>query len=60
MGVRLLVILMGVPILLWTLLSVFIRNVGNAAWFAWNETSMEFDQMRAAFKSKSMNQEDWK
>lgn len=57
---RLLVILIGAPILLWTLLSVFIRNIGSAAWYAWNEASIEFGAMRAAFKSKSMNQEDWK
>lgn len=59
MGIRLFIVFIGGPLLVWTLLSVFARNVRDSAWYAWNETAIEFREMRAAFKSKSMNEEDW-
>jgi hypothetical protein len=47
-------------VLVWTFISTFFRGVKDAAWFAWNDCAIEFDQMHRAFKANSMNPEDWK
>lgn len=59
MIVRLVIILIAPPILLWTFVSEFWREVKSAPWFAWNACMMEMDQVRAAWRSKSLKSKDW-
>lgn len=56
---RFFILIVAIPILVWVFLSVLAREVGSAVWHAWNETLINLDQMRATFKSKSLNKEDW-
>jgi hypothetical protein len=60
MLIRLLIIVSAVPILVWTFVAEFFCGVLGAVWFAWNETLISFHQMNAAFRSKSINKEDWR
>ncbi|MEG4416922.1 hypothetical protein Q5692_40045 [Microcoleus sp. C2C3] len=60
MLLRLFVIVVGVPVLVWTFFAEFGRGVVSSASYAGHEVMMNFRQMRAAFKAKSTNEEDWK
>jgi hypothetical protein len=60
MAIRIVTIFIAPFILAWTFVSVLWREVRSAPWYAWNACAQEIASMRRAWRSKSMNPEDWK
>lgn len=59
MLIRVFVLIIAIPVLVWVFVSTLVREMLSAFWFAGNETLINFGQMRATFISKSVNKEDW-
>jgi len=59
MLIRSFIVASALPILIWTFVSEFLSGVRGAAWYAWNETMICALQIRAAYRAKSINKEDW-
>lgn len=59
MIVRLVIIIIAPPILVYAFISTLFRELGNAFWYARNETAQEFGQVCAAWRAKSIRPEKW-
>lgn len=57
---RLFIIIVAPPILLWIFVSEFWHEVKQAPWYAWNACRGELKQIRASWRTRSINPEDWK
>ena len=60
MLVRLVIILIAPPVLIWTFVAEFWGEVKKAPWYAWNACSQELYGIRRAWRAKSIREEDWK
>lgn len=60
MLVRLVIILIAPPVLLWVFVSELWNEVKRAPWYAWNACCQEMASIRASWRAKSIRQEDWK
>ncbi|MDW9726345.1 hypothetical protein GOB91_29290 [Sinorhizobium meliloti] len=60
MLVRLAIILVAPPVLLWVFVSELWHEVKSAPWYAWNACCQEMNNVRASWRAKSIRPEDWK
>lgn len=59
MLVRLVIIVIAPFILTWTFVSTLWSEVKSAPWYAWNACAQELQGIRSAWRSKSINPENW-
>lgn len=59
MNARIIILIAGPFTLAWAFVSTFWREVKLAPWYAWNEVRVEFDVIKRAWRSKSINEKDW-
>ncbi|MGN6146295.1 MAG: hypothetical protein ACTHOP_22200 [Mesorhizobium sp.] len=60
MFARLAIIVIAPLVLVWTYVSTFWREVKSAPWYAWNACMQEMPAIRASWRAKSINPENWK
>ncbi|MER9829207.1 hypothetical protein NKJ51_12570 [Mesorhizobium sp. M0134] len=58
--VRLVIVVLYVPVLVYAFVARLISEVRSAFWFAWNEVRIEHSEMRRCWRSNRFNPEDWK
>lgn len=60
MLVRIVILIIAPPMLCWTFVATFWREARRAPWYAWNDCMGEVGQIKAAWRAKSINPENWK
>lgn len=60
MLVRLVIILIAPPVLVWVFVSELWNEARKAPWYAWMACREEMNSVRASWRAKSIKQEDWK
>ena len=58
--VRLTIIILWPPVVLYAFISTLLREGRAACWYAWNEVCIEHDAMRDAWRANRFNPEDFK
>lgn len=56
---RLVILIIAPPILTYAFISRLFVEMKSAIWFASNATAQEFQQVRAAWRAKSIRPEKW-
>lgn len=57
--VRILIIILWLPVMVWAFIARLLSEVRSAFWFAWNDVRIEHDAMRARWQKKHFDPEDW-
>ena len=57
--VRLFILVVAAPVLVLTFVSTLLVETRAALWHAWNNTMIDLDQMKHAWRAKSLKREDW-
>lgn len=58
--VRLAIIVLWLPVVLYAFIARLWRESRAACWFAWNDVRIEHDEMRKRWRNNQFNPEDWK
>lgn len=58
--VRLVIVVVYVPVLIYAFTARLLSECRSALWFAWNDCQIEHSEMRRCWRSKRFNFEDWK
>lgn len=57
--VRLLIIVLWLPIMIYAVVARLISGFRSAVWFAWNDCRIEHDAMRRSWRLNRLNTEDF-
>lgn len=58
--VRLVIVVVYVPVLIYAFTARLLSECRSGLWFAWNEVRIEHSEMRHRWRANRFNPEDWK